>query len=136
LIDLFLIAQEGSLFEAIGGCSWDIAKYLIEEQRVDMFAKVHKYGCPDLTVLDVARRDDDHEAINFLQPYMDSKPKIYALCMGLFPRLGADSPLMFVNVDIVQEIATHLRAFENSPHSFSWDSHKIGAFSPPNYDYY
>jgi hypothetical protein len=36
---------------------------------------------------------------------MEPKPKMLALCMGLHRRLGVDSPLKLLNVDVMQEIA-------------------------------
>jgi hypothetical protein len=46
--------------------------------------------------------------IEFLRLYMEPNPKIFALCMGLHRRLGLDSPLRMLNVDIVLEIAKHV----------------------------
>jgi hypothetical protein len=44
----------------------------------------------------------------FLRQYSDPKPKMFALCMGLHCRLGVNSPLNMLNVDVMQEIAKHL----------------------------
>jgi hypothetical protein len=46
--------------------------------------------------------------IPFLRPYIEPKPKMYALCMGLHRRLGADSPLRWLNVDMMHEIAKYV----------------------------
>jgi hypothetical protein len=62
------------------------------------------------TALDLARESDKHEIVNFLQPFIRPKPKMFALCMGLHRRLGVDSPLKILNVDVMQEIAKHLPA--------------------------
>jgi hypothetical protein len=54
--------------------------------------------------------DYEHVAIvNFLRPYIHSKSKVFALCMGLHRRLGAGSPLNMLNVDVIQEISKFLK---------------------------
>jgi hypothetical protein len=46
----------------------------------------------------------------FLRRCMEPKFKMYALCMGLHCRLGVDSPLNMLNMDVMQEIARHLNS--------------------------
>jgi hypothetical protein len=56
-----------------------------------------------------------------LRPYMQPKPKMYALCMGLHRRLGADSPLNVLNVDLMQEIAKHIETWSDSEEKFKYN---------------
>jgi hypothetical protein len=39
---------------------------------------------------------------------MEPKPKILALCMGLHPRLGVDSPLRTLNADVMEMIGKYV----------------------------
>jgi ankyrin repeat protein len=82
----------------------DIVQFLVEQCGVDVRAKDY-YGH---TALDDCKGDAKSEISAFLRPYMDRKPKMFALCMGLHCRLGVDIPLKILNVDVMQEIAKHL----------------------------
>jgi mannitol-1-phosphate/altronate dehydrogenase len=60
------------------------------------------------TALDRCTRYEHTTIAAFLRQYIEPKPKMYALCMGLHRRLGLDSPLNMLNVDVMQEIGKHL----------------------------
>jgi hypothetical protein len=79
-------------------------QYLIEKCGAD----VHAENSRQRTALDCCDGDEEPEIAVFLRRYMEPKPKMYALCMGLHCRLGLDSPLNMLNVDVMQEIAKHL----------------------------
>jgi hypothetical protein len=81
----------------------DVVQFLVEQCEADVHAKDSRQQ----TALD--RCDDEESEIAvFLRRYMEPKPKMYALCMGLHRRLGLDSPLNMLNVDMMQEIWKHL----------------------------
>jgi hypothetical protein len=71
-------------------------------------ADVHVKNADQETALDRWNDDEESAIAEFLRRYMEPKPKMYALCMGLHCRLGVDSPLNMLNVDVMQEIANHL----------------------------
>jgi hypothetical protein len=51
-----------------------------------------------------------HRRLDVVKYYIDEfkfKPKMYALCMGWHPRLGANSPLRLLCVDVMAEISKH-----------------------------
>jgi hypothetical protein len=75
-------------------------------------ADVHTMSIYEHTPLGECIRDAEPEIVAFLRPYMEPKPKIFALCMGLHCRLGVDSPLQMLNVDVMQEIANHLYFYD------------------------
>jgi hypothetical protein len=81
----------------------EVVQFLVEQCGADVHAKDSKQrtalGCCTTT---------DAPAAVFLRLYMESKPKMFTLCMGLHRRLGVDSPLKMLNVDVMQEIAKHL----------------------------
>jgi hypothetical protein len=82
----------------------DLARYLIEQCGADVHAKDSKQR----TALDCCNTNIHAPIAAFLRPYSDRKPKMYALCMGLHRRLGVDSALNMLNVDVMQEIGKHL----------------------------
>jgi ankyrin repeat protein len=82
----------------------DVVQFLVEQCGADVHAK----DSGQQTALDRWNGDDESEIAVFLRRYMEPKPKMHALCMGLHCRLGVDSPLNMLNVDVMQEIAKHL----------------------------
>jgi hypothetical protein len=83
----------------------DIVLFLVQQCGADMHAK----NSGQQTALDHCNDDEESEITEFLRQYMEPKLKMFALCMGLHRRLGVDSPLKILNVDMMQEIAKHLR---------------------------
>jgi hypothetical protein len=82
-----------------------MVQFLVEQCGADVHAKDSKKR----TALDCCTRYQHAQPIAaFLRPYSDRKPKMYALCMGLHRRLGVDSALNMLNVDVMQEIGKHL----------------------------
>jgi hypothetical protein len=71
-------------------------------------ADVHAKDSEQHLALDFCADDEESEIAVFLRRYMEPKPKMFALCMGLHCRLGLDSPLNMLNVDVMQEIAKHM----------------------------
>jgi hypothetical protein len=82
----------------------EVVRYLTEKCGADVHAK----DAEQQTALDCCFDDEESEIAVFLRRYMEPKPKMYALCMGLHCRLGLDSPLNTLNVDTMQEIGKHL----------------------------
>jgi hypothetical protein len=83
----------------------DLVQFLVEQCGADVHAKDSKQR----TALDhCTAYKRTKPIVAFLRPYSDRKPKMYALCMGLHRRLGVDSPLNMLNVDVMQEIGKHL----------------------------
>jgi hypothetical protein len=82
----------------------NVVQFLVEQCGADVHAK----DSNQQTALDRCTDDTTAPIAAFLRPYVDPKPKLYALCMGLHRRLGVDSPLQMLNVDVMQEIAKHL----------------------------
>jgi hypothetical protein len=82
----------------------DLVRYLVEQCGADVHAK----DSTQRTALDHCTTFEHAPIAAFLQQCSDPKPKMYALCMGLHCRLGMDSPLNMLNVDVMQEIAKHL----------------------------
>jgi hypothetical protein len=80
----------------------DVAQYLVLECGADVHAKDSKHH----NALYCCRRAK--LIAKFLRPLVEPKFKMYALCMGLHRRLGVDSPLNMLNLDVMQEIAKHL----------------------------
>jgi hypothetical protein len=80
----------------------NIAKFLIEECGAD----VHAMNLGQQTSLEFTYRAD--ALVDYLRLYVEPKPKMFALCMGLHRRLGVDSPLKILNVDVLQEIAKQM----------------------------
>jgi hypothetical protein len=85
----------------------NVVQFLVEQCGADVHAK-NSY---QQTALDCCADDEQPEIAVFLRRYMEPKPKLYALCMGLHCRLGLDSPLKLLNVDMMQEIGKHLCLF-------------------------
>jgi hypothetical protein len=81
------------------GCL-DLARYLVEQCGADMHAK----DSQQQTALDHCTSNEHAPIAAFLRQYSDPKPRMYALCMGLHHRLGVDSPLNMLNVDVMTEI--------------------------------
>jgi hypothetical protein len=79
-------------------------QYLVGQCGADLHAKDSKQR----TALDRCTLKAQEPIAAFLRLCMDPKPKKFALCMGLHRRLGVDSPLKMLNVDVMQEIAKHL----------------------------
>jgi hypothetical protein len=79
-----------------------MVQFLVEQCGADVHAKDS-----DQQTLDCCDDEEPKIAV-FLRRYTEPKPKMYALCMGLHRRLGLDSPLNMLNVDMMQEIAKHL----------------------------
>jgi hypothetical protein len=72
-------------------------------------ADVHAKDSNQRTALDRCTEYEHAQPIAaFLRQYSDRKSKMYTLCMGLHRRLGVDSALNMVNVDVMQEIGKHL----------------------------
>jgi hypothetical protein len=82
----------------------DIIQFLVEQCGADVHAK----DSEQCTALDRCTRNAQEPIAVFLRLCMEPKPKMYALCMGLHRRLGLDSPLNTLNVDMMQEIGKHL----------------------------
>jgi hypothetical protein len=82
----------------------DVVQFLVEQCGADVHAKDSRQQ----TALDCWNDDEESEIAVFLRQYTEPKPKMFALCMGLHRRLGLDSPLKMLNVDVMQEIAKHL----------------------------
>jgi hypothetical protein len=79
----------------------DVVQFLVEQCGADVHAKDSKKR----TALDYCTEYEHARSVAaFLRPYSDRKPKMYALCMGLHRRLGVDSSLNMLNVDVMQEI--------------------------------
>jgi hypothetical protein len=81
-----------------------MVRFLVEHCGADVHAK----DSFEITALDNCTNDAESEIVAFLRRYLEPKPKMFALCMGLHRRLGVDSPLKLLNVDMMQEIAKHL----------------------------
>jgi hypothetical protein len=81
-----------------------VVKFLVEKCGADVHAKDNFQR----TALDECAGGAKSAIVVFLRSYMEPKPKMLALCMGLHRRLGVDSPLKILNVDVMQEIARHL----------------------------
>jgi ankyrin repeat protein len=81
-----------------------LARYLVEQCGADVHAKDSKQH----TALDRCITSEHAPIAAFLRQHSDHNPKMYALCMGLHCRLGVDSPLNMLNVDVMQEIGKHL----------------------------
>jgi ankyrin repeat protein len=81
-----------------------LALYLVEQCGADVNAKDSKQR----TVIDCCIAYGYAQIAASLRRYSNRKPKMFALCMGLHRRLGVDSPLNMLNVDVMQEIAKHL----------------------------
>jgi hypothetical protein len=75
-----------------------------------MISRIGLFYLVAQTAYDVALQNPEisQEVISYLKPYMELKPKMYALCMGLHRRLGVHSPLRWLNADVIQEIAKHV----------------------------
>jgi hypothetical protein len=82
----------------------DIVRFLVEQCGAD----VHVKDSFDITALGECTGNAKSEIAAFLRQHMEPKPKMYALCMGLHRRLGVDSPLKMLNVDVMQQIANHM----------------------------
>jgi hypothetical protein len=82
----------------------DVVQFLVKQCGADVHAK----DSGQQTALDRCNNDAKSEIAVLLRWYTESKPKIFALCMGLHCRLGLDSPLNILNVDMMQEIVKHL----------------------------
>jgi ankyrin repeat protein len=82
----------------------EVVQFLVEQCGADMHAK----NSDQYTALDCCFDDEEPKIAVFLRRYMEPKPKMFALCMGLHCRLGVDSPLNRLNVDVMQEIGKHL----------------------------
>jgi hypothetical protein len=81
-----------------------MVQFLVEQCGAD----VHVKDLEQQTALDNCTHDAHLPITAFLRRYMEPKPKMIALCMGLHCRLGVDSSLKLLNVDVMQEIAKHL----------------------------
>jgi ankyrin repeat protein len=92
------------LHHAILQVHLDVVQYLVEQCGADVHAK----HSGQQTILDFCSAHEESKIREFLRLYMEPKPKMFALCMGLHCRLGVDSPLNTLNVDVMQEIAKHL----------------------------
>jgi hypothetical protein len=82
----------------------EVAQFLVEQCGADVHAK----DSEQRTALDHCTIDVHARTAVFLRRCMEPKPKMFALCMGMHCRLGVDSPLKVLNVDVMQEIAKHL----------------------------
>jgi hypothetical protein len=82
----------------------ELVQFLVEKCGADVYAK----DSQQRTALDNCTDDSQLSIAVFLRQYMEPKPKMYALCMGLHCRLGVDSPLNMLYVDVMQEIANHM----------------------------
>jgi ankyrin repeat protein len=79
----------------------DMVQLLVEQCGADVHAK----DSTQRTALDHCTTNKHAQPIaTFLRQYSDPKPKMYALCMGLHRRLGVDSALNMLNVDVMHEI--------------------------------
>jgi hypothetical protein len=83
----------------------DTIQYLVGQCGADLHAK----DSEQRTALDRCTLKVQEPIAALLRLCMEPKPKMYALCMGLHRRLGVDSPLKMLNVDVMQEIAKYLR---------------------------
>jgi ankyrin repeat protein len=81
----------------------EVVQFLVEQCGADVRAT----NSGQRTALDFCNNDEESEIAVFLRRFMEPKPKMFALCMGLHCRLGLDSPLNMLNVDVMQEIAHH-----------------------------
>jgi hypothetical protein len=81
-----------------------MVQFLVEQCGADVHAK----DSTQRTALECCTIYEQTPITAFLRQYSDPKPKMYALCMGLHRRLGVNSPLNMVNVDVMQEIGKHL----------------------------
>jgi hypothetical protein len=86
----------------------DVVQFLVEQCGADVHAKNSGQQTALDCCADADADDEESEIAVFLRRFMEPKPKMYALCMGLHCRLGVDSPLNMLNVDMMQEIAKHL----------------------------
>jgi hypothetical protein len=94
----------------------DVVQFLVEQCEADVHAKDSyqrtALDCcitnENTPILDRCNTNIHAPIAAFLRQYSDRKPKMYALCMGLHRRLGMDSPLNMLNVDVMQEIGKHL----------------------------
>jgi hypothetical protein len=82
----------------------DTIQYLVGQGGADVHAKDSKQR----TALDRCTLKAQDPIAAFLRLCTEPKPKMCALCMGLHPRLGVDSPLKMLNLDVMQEIAKYL----------------------------
>jgi hypothetical protein len=82
----------------------ELVQFLVGRCGADVYAK----DLQQRTTLDYCNDNARMPIAVFLRQYLDPKPKMYALCMGLHRRLGVDSPLNMLNVDVMQEIAKHM----------------------------
>jgi hypothetical protein len=78
----------------------DMVQFLVKQCGANVHAKDSKQR----TALDRCTTYEHAPIAEFLRQCMDRKPKMFALCMGLHRRLGLDSPLNMLNVDVMQEI--------------------------------
>jgi ankyrin repeat protein len=83
----------------------EVVQFLVEQCGADVHAKDSKQR----TALDCCTNDARMPIAVFLRRHMEPKPKMFALCMGQHRRLGVDSPLQILHVDVMQEIGKHLR---------------------------
>jgi ankyrin repeat protein len=77
-----------------------MVKFLVEQCGADVHAK----DSTQHTALDCCFINEHAPIAAFLRQYADPKPKMFALCMGLHRRLGVDSALNVLHVDVMQEI--------------------------------
>jgi hypothetical protein len=77
-----------------------MVQFLVEQCGADVHAK----DSTQCTALDRCITYQRATIAAFLRPYSDRKPKMFALCMGLHCRLGVNSALNMLNVDVMQEI--------------------------------
>jgi hypothetical protein len=82
----------------------DVVQYLVKQCGADVNAK----DSTQSKALDYCTGYEHALIAAFLRPYLGPKPKMYTLCMGLHRRLGVDSALNMLNVDVMQEIGKHL----------------------------
>jgi hypothetical protein len=102
------VLQEGRtpLHLASPKIRFDMVQYLVEQCGADIHAKdSYKHTALDRCI------DAESEIAAFLRRYMEPKLKMFALCMGLHYRLGVDGSLRMLNVDVLREIAKHLREY-------------------------
>jgi ankyrin repeat protein len=99
-------SQNGStpLHDASICIQLDMVQFLVEQCGADVHAK----DSEQRTALDRCSTNVRAPIAAFLRLYMEPKPKMFALCMGLHCRLGVDSPLNMLNMDVMQEIGKHL----------------------------
>jgi ankyrin repeat protein len=82
----------------------ELVQFLVKRWGADVHAK----DLQQRTALDYCTDDARMPIAVFLRQYLDPKPKMFALCMGLHCRLGVDSPLKMLYADVMQEIAKHM----------------------------